>query len=146
MAFDIRTYLPGLVIFVGIMMAGTFMLVELGRTDETFIIESPAYGIFNSLNYYDDLASQTQALNNSFYSANSSSVSNLGGIGGLVTDSFTLLKKLPSLIFLPISSFYALSSLLGLPIWLPNLVVIMLSLSFLIFILLAIFRAWGVSQ
>lgn len=144
MAFDIRQYLPAIVIFVGIMTAGTYIITELAATDDTFIAESPNYALYKSLDQYDELQTEISNFNNTFYAANSSSTTVWGGLSGLFTDSFNLMKRLPVMIYLPIQALVNFGPMIGIPPWIPALALSMLMLSFILWLVLALLGAWRV--
>lgn len=131
------TYLIGIIIFAIVIVGGINMVFIAGSVDPNFV-QDDKMGQFNtSFNKYNEIINQSNKLHGNLESLENSGV--LGALNALITNAWTTLRVMVTS-FSFMNTAWSGLSMFGVPVWVPVLIISIVTVSLVFAIMAAIFQ------
>ena len=137
-----RHYLFGIIVFTFIIVGGMSIMSIFDDADSSFASDNPKFEKFNSsFNKYNEVNEKISALQTGVESEEGSGTfGDFGVLNSLILKGWTSLSLLGSSFSFMNGVFNSLSTIFGVPVWIPSLIILVISIIVVFSIFSAVFQ------
>jgi len=137
---DIGNYIISIIIFTFFIVGGISMIASFSSYDNTFIGDAEKYQEFNnSFNTYDDIQDNVGDIESSIKNTEADA-GLFGFLNALIGSAWNTLKLTFSSFTFMTSAFLGLNTVFGIPVWIPTLIGLIITIIIAFAIYKAIFQ------
>lgn len=125
----IRAYFIGAVVLTFIIVGGLSMIMSVQQSDDTFVNSTEINRFNQSFNTYNSLTGNISNLESGLKSDNSTSdYGSFGVLNSLIQSAWQVFRSIPTTFAFIGNIFLSLSTFFGVPVWIPTLILSIISI------------------
>lgn len=135
----IRHYIIGILLFTFMILGGIAMLGEFNKDDPTFVDADKYEQFNNTFNVYGDIDDEVGGMRNQLEEADTDP-SVFGVLNSLIMSAWQTLRLIVSSFGFMDGVFNGLSTMFGVPAWVPGIIILLITVVLIFVIFSAIFQ------